>query len=132
MKFMAQFQENKEKRCGGEHRRAASVRASQAPLLALPVPQTGFKSPVPTSTSSPAPTIHGLGGPIRRIVGASGERMRGVGPCGRPSDVLISLFEMCLAQGPHLALCALTSLSRRTQQFQKNMSQNDKHLISEA
>ena len=52
---------------------------------AIPVPQTGFKGPIPTSTSSPAPTIHGLGGPIRRIVGASGERMwnplwgRGIG-----------------------------------------------------
>ena len=30
------------------------------------------KGPIPPSTSSPAPTIHGLGGPIRRIVGASG------------------------------------------------------------
>src|SRR6266702_2169718 len=26
------------------------------------------KGPIPTSTSSPAPTIHGLGGPLRRIV----------------------------------------------------------------
>src|SRR6266513_1086784 len=26
---------------------------------AIPVPQTGFKGPIPTSTSSPAPTIHG-------------------------------------------------------------------------
>ena len=55
------------------------------------------KGPIPTSTSSPAPTIHGLGGPIRCIVGASGERMRGVGPCGRPSAVHstpISLFAM--------------------------------------
>ncbi len=50
--------------------------------------------PTSTSTSSPAPTIHGLGGPIRCIVGEpclgdrySGERMRGVDPCGRPSDV---------------------------------------------
>jgi hypothetical protein len=48
--------------------------------------QTGsHNGPFPTSTSSPASTIHSLGGPIRRIVGASGERMRGVGPCGRPS-----------------------------------------------
>ncbi len=37
--------------------------------------------------SCSAPTIHGLGGPIRRIVGASGERMWRVGPCGRPSGV---------------------------------------------
>src|SRR6266566_433285 len=59
--------------------------------------QTGsHKGPIPTS--SPAPTIHGLGGPLRCIVGASGEWMRGVDPCGRPSGVQstpIPLFEMC-------------------------------------
>jgi hypothetical protein len=70
MKLVVQFQENKEKR-GGGHGWAA--------------------------TRTPAPTLHGLGGTIRCIVGASGERMRWVGPCGRPSDVHptpTSLFEM--------------------------------------
>ena len=38
------------------------------------------QGPIPTSASSPAPTIHRLGGPLRRIVGASGERMRWSGP----------------------------------------------------
>src|SRR6266496_6856810 len=52
------------------------------------------QGPIPTSTSSPAPTIHGLGRAIRRIVGASGERMRGVGPCGRPC---VHLSLPCLA-----------------------------------
>jgi hypothetical protein len=42
------------------------------------------KGPLPASTSSPAPTIHGLGGTIRRIVGAKGEGMGWVGPCGDP------------------------------------------------
>ncbi len=60
--------------------------------------QTGsHKGPIPTSTSSPAPTIHGLGGPLRCIVGASGEWMWGVDPCGRPSGVQstpIPLFAM--------------------------------------
>ena len=68
------------------------------------------KGPIPTSTSSPAPTIHALGGSIRRIVGASGERMRWVGHMldksalysGCPSSVQstpISLFEMYCPQG---------------------------------
>src|SRR5437667_1437568 len=52
-----QYLSNKEKRGGGGHGRAA-----------IPVPQTGFKGPIPTSTSSPAPTILGLSGPIRRRV----------------------------------------------------------------
>ena len=43
-----------------------------------------YLSPIPTSTCSPAPTIHGLGGPIRCIVGASGERMWGGGPLWSP------------------------------------------------
>ena len=63
------------------------------------------KGPIPTSTSSPAPTIYGLGGPLRRIVGASGERMWGVGPCGRPSGVQFTptpLFEMYWGQAPPL------------------------------
>src|SRR6266852_3045719 len=64
------------------------------------------KGPNPTSTSSPAPTIHGLCGPIRRIVGASGERMWWESclwdryrPCGRPSglhSILISFSWNCL------------------------------------
>src|SRR5207245_7766575 len=66
--------EDKEKRCDGGHGRAA-----------IPVPQTGFKGPFPSSTSSPAPTIHGLGEQIRRIVGASGVWSGREGPCGRPS-----------------------------------------------
>jgi hypothetical protein len=53
------------------------------------------KGPIPSSTSSPAPTIRGLGGPIRPIVGASVERMWWVGHVldksalysGRPSSV---------------------------------------------
>src|SRR5438067_1586387 len=53
------------------------------------------KGPIPTSTSSPAPTIHELFGPIRRIVGASGERMRGVGPCGRPSGISYHVRVSC-------------------------------------
>src|SRR6266702_4176825 len=36
-------------------------------------------------------TIHGLGGPIRPIVGARAVGMRWVGPCGRPSDVYTHL-----------------------------------------
>ena len=48
-------------------------------------PPTGsHKGPSPTSTSSPAPTIHGLGEPIRRIVGASRERMWGLRPSWSP------------------------------------------------
>src|SRR2546421_12486406 len=57
--FAAQYLSNKEKRSDGGHGWATTKE----------------------------PTIHGLGGPIRCIVGASGERMRGVGPCGRPSEV---------------------------------------------
>src|SRR5438067_3310569 len=52
---------------------------------AIPVPQTGFKGPIPTSTSSPAPTIYGLGGPLRRIVGA---------------------LESCLGRGIVASLCS--------------------------
>ena len=76
-----QYIAKREKRCGGGHGRAA-----------IPVPQTGFKGPIPTSTSSPAPTIDGRDLPLRRIVGEpclgdrySGERMwnplwgRGIG-----------------------------------------------------
>ncbi len=48
------------------------------------------EGPIPTSTSSPAPTIYGLGGPIRRIVGASGERVRGGGPLWSPVRGLLS------------------------------------------
>src|SRR5207237_787733 len=47
-----------------------------------------YEGPFPTSTGSPVPTRHGLGGAIRCIVGASGERMWREGPCGRPCDVL--------------------------------------------
>ena len=50
------------------------------------------KGPIPPSTSSPAPTIHGLGGPIRRIVGASGV----VDPCGRPSAVFAMYWGQAL------------------------------------
>src|SRR2546423_3094099 len=59
---------------------------------AIPVPQTGFKGPLPLSTSSPAPTIHGLGGPIRRIVGASGVRMWGGGPLWSPVRCLCNVL----------------------------------------
>ena len=68
------------------------------------------KGPSPTSTSSPAPTIHGLCEPIRFIVGEpclgdrySGERIWRVGPCGRPCGVQFTptpLFEMYWPQGP--------------------------------
>ena len=51
-------------------------------------------------------TIHGLCGSIRRIVGASGERMWWAGPCGRPSGV--SLFEM---YWPLWSPCSLPSPS---------------------
>jgi len=53
------------------------------------------KGPFPTSTSSPAPTIHELGVAIRRIVGASGERMWWVVPCGRPSGVYLNGIVPC-------------------------------------
>src|SRR5712691_11548523 len=58
------------------------------------------KGPIPTSTSSPAPTIRGLCGPIRRIVGASGERMWWEDPCGRPSGVLSKSCRMILLATP--------------------------------
>ena len=58
-------------------------------IVSYTYPQAGFKCPIPTSTSSPAPTMHELGGPLRRRVGASGERMWGVGPCGRPSGAYV-------------------------------------------
>src|SRR6266568_8403984 len=48
------------------------------------------QGPQPRIPASPAPTIDGLGGPLRRIVGEpclgdrySGVRMWGVGPCGQ-------------------------------------------------
>src|SRR5947208_12725155 len=74
---------------------------AQAPIHFKEAQTGSHEGPIPTSTPSPAPTIHGLGGPIRRIVGASGERTWGWDPCGRPSDVQsppISLFEMYCAQ----------------------------------
>jgi len=68
----------------------------------LPVPQTGLpQGPHPRIHILPCPYYTRLGWPIRRIVGASGERMRWVGPCGRPSGVLISLFEMYAHKGCH-------------------------------
>src|SRR2546421_2188181 len=71
----------------------AVARERSSDIRTLLKARTGsHKGPCPTSTTSPAPTIHGLGGPIRRIVGEpclgdreSGERLRGGGPCGRPS-----------------------------------------------
>src|SRR6266496_1840573 len=63
------------------------------------------KGPIPTSASSPAPTIDGRGLPIRLIVGASGERMWGVDPCGRPSGALhLSPYLKCIARKGHLYL----------------------------
>src|SRR6266576_5427863 len=55
-----QYISNKEKRCGGGHGRAATRAPSPRP-------------------HPPLPLLYGLGGPIRPIVGAGGERMRWVG-----------------------------------------------------
>ena len=84
------------------------------------------KGPIPTSTSSPAPTIHGLCGPIRRIVGASGERMRGVGPCGRPSGILhVSPSLKCIVpRPPPCPLPALSIPANRTIYFIRQHYQN--------
>jgi len=67
------------------------------------------QGPHPRIHILPCPYYTRLGGPIRRIVGASGERMRWVGHVldksalysGRPSGVLISLFEMYAHEGCH-------------------------------
>src|SRR5467141_3221345 len=62
----SQYISNKEKRCGGGDGRAATRAPSPRP-------------------HPPLPLLYGLGGPIRPIVGASGERMgnplwgRGIG-----------------------------------------------------
>src|SRR6266568_276837 len=73
------------------------------------------QGPQPRIPASPAPTIDGLGGPLRRIVGEpclgdrySGERIWRVGPCGRPCGVQFTptpLFEMYWPQGPPLYTC---------------------------
>ncbi len=60
-------------------------------------PRQDSRAPSPRPHPHPTPTTHGLGGPLRRIVGASGERMRGVGPCGRPSGILhVSPYLKCI------------------------------------
>ena len=50
------------------------------------------KVPIPTSTSSLAPIIHGLVGPIRRIVGARAAGMRRGGPLWSPVRCLVDAF----------------------------------------
>jgi hypothetical protein len=82
----------------------------------------------------PCPYDRRLDGPIRCIVGASGERMRWVGPCGRPSDVYtpISLFEKYCAVARYYLLvpyrlgrCDATGLPGGEQGTQERGQQGD-------
>src|SRR2546421_10748338 len=54
------------------------------PACEITSPTGSHKGPIPASTSSPAPTIHLLGGPIRYIVGARAAGMRMGGPLWSP------------------------------------------------